>query len=191
MFIVGENLRSLISGHSICSETSFDGSSISVKLGPIIFKPAKPRGRKIKYGLHEVDDLYEKTHLDSGELLLRPKDCVLACSSERINMPLGYIGFIQTKGTLARMFVITHCADPQIDPGFCGKITLEIVNLSPFEVVLPVGSPVAQLFWQDAVQPTARLTQENMRIAKSLHYHDPSTKIRSNENGLVSIPVCW
>ncbi|TNB46789.1 deoxycytidine deaminase [Martelella lutilitoris] len=130
----------------MCPLELYDGSSILLKLGGTVFVPSKQEGRVIRYGLHEVDDFYKEKKLEEGELLLRPSECVLACSTDRIHMPAGYMGFIQTKGTLARLFVITHCTDPQIDSGFNGKITFEIVNLSPFEIVLPVGSPVAQLF---------------------------------------------
>ena len=71
---------------------------------------------------------------------------MLACSSQNITMPLGYIGFVQTKGTLARLFVAAHCADAQIEPGFSGKVTLELMNQSPFDIAIPVGANIAQIY---------------------------------------------
>lgn len=56
------------------------------------------------------------------------------------------MGFVQTKGSLARLFVTVQCCDAQIDPGFKGNITFEIVNLGPLRVKLRVDQEIAQLF---------------------------------------------
>jgi len=81
-----------------------------------------------------------------GAIDFSPGACVLACSLERIRMPLGCMGFIQTKGTIARGFVTVHLCDGQIDPGFEGRITLELVNLSHLQYVLKPGIEIAQLY---------------------------------------------
>ncbi len=72
--------------------------------------------------------------------------CLLASTEEIVEMPLDLMGFIQTKGTIARGFVTVHLCDGQIDPGFQGNVTLELVNLSPFAYRLKPGMPIAQLF---------------------------------------------
>lgn len=71
---------------------------------------------------------------------------LLACSVEYIRMPLDHMGFIQTKGSLARGFVLAHMCDGQIDPGFNGKVTFELINLSDLSYQLVYGMPIAQLF---------------------------------------------
>ena len=146
MIVVGDNLKGLIRRAEICNEELFDEYSLTLKLDDIIFRPKENTDKPIKYGTHAVDGFYEEIKLDSGELTLKPGECVLACSNQPITMPLGYIGFVQTKGTLARLFVAAHCADAQIEPGFQGKVTLEIMNNSPFNIIIPVGSPVAQIY---------------------------------------------
>jgi deoxycytidine triphosphate deaminase len=146
MFVVGENLRGLIETHDICDEKLFDNHSISINLGDTAFYPKAGEEGSILYGTHNTEDFFQEAPLSSGTLKLAPSQCVLTSSSSNIFMPQGYIGFVQTKGTLARMFVVSQCADPQIEPGFTGKITLEMVNHSPFQVEIPVGQPIAQLF---------------------------------------------
>jgi len=59
---------------------------------------------------------------------------------------MDHIGFIQTKGTIARGFVTVHLCDGQIEPGYNGRITLELVNLSSFSYILRPNTPIAQLF---------------------------------------------
>jgi deoxycytidine triphosphate deaminase len=61
-------------------------------------------------------------------------------------MPKGYMGLIQTKGSLARLFVMVQCSDAQVDPGYEGHLTFEICNLGDFVVNIKRGSKVAQLF---------------------------------------------
>jgi dCTP deaminase len=91
-----------------------------------------------------------------GSIEFPPHACILACSLERIRMPLDCMGFIQTKGTIARGFVTVHLCDGQIDPGFDGCVTLELVNLSNIRYTLTPGSPIAQLFIHQLTEPTRR-----------------------------------
>lgn len=81
-----------------------------------------------------------------GEYVLAPHGAVLACSEESVTMPCDLMGFIQTKGSLARGFLMAHTCDGQVDPGYNGKLTLELVNFSSFYYRLTPGMPIAQLF---------------------------------------------
>jgi dCTP deaminase len=146
MVVVGDNLKGLVQSKKICDKDLFDEFSIKVKLDSTIFRLDSNIDKTIKYGSHPVDEYYKKEKLENGELVLAPGECVLACSSQNVNMPLGYIGFVQTKGTLARLFVAAHCADSQIEPGFSGRVTLELMNQSPFKIAIPVGSNIAQIY---------------------------------------------
>jgi dCTP deaminase len=80
-------------------------------------------------------------------LLFEPGMRLLGCSLEVIRMPLDVMGFIQTKGSVARGFILVHSCDGQIDPGFHGKATLELMNLSQMTYQLRVAMPIAQLFF--------------------------------------------
>lgn len=146
MIVVGENLRGLINSKNICEDTLFDEFSIKLNLDKNIYRLIAPNNIPLIYGKDDVSSYY---HLDSTinhEIIIKPNECILACSSDEINMPLGYLGFVQTKGTLARLFVSAHCSDSQIEPGFSGKITLELTNHSPFSISLPVGVNIAQIY---------------------------------------------
>lgn len=145
MVVVGDNLKGLIQAKNICDESLFDEFSIKITLGRTVFRLKPKEGDIIKYGCQTVDEYYTKDEL-KDELVLAPGECVLACSAQDIKMPLGYIGFVQTKGTLARLFVAAHCADAQIEPGFSGKVTLELMNQSLFTISIPVGANIAQVY---------------------------------------------
>ena len=82
----------------------------------------------------------------SHEYILKPGQAILACSNESVKIPAGYIGFLQTKGSLARLFITVHCCDGQIEPGFEGRVTFELCNIGNLNVKLLPNSPVAQLY---------------------------------------------
>lgn len=79
-------------------------------------------------------------------LVLKPGQQIITCSQHKYIIPLDYFGLVQTKGTLARLFVQATCNDGQVEPGFEGFITLEIVNMSPWTIELPAGSEIAQMY---------------------------------------------
>jgi dCTP deaminase len=146
MLIVGENLRSLCAQHGICPAASFDQTSLTLTLDNVIFVP-KTSERPFSYPFDNAEDFFERRTLArTGTVLLTPMAAVLACSSESINMPAGYFGLLQTKGSLARLLVSAHASDGQVDPGYSGKITFELLSHAPFSVSLEVGSSIAQLF---------------------------------------------
>jgi len=91
----------------------------------------------------------------SESFRLPPQGKVLACSEEIVNMPLDLMGFVQTKGSLARGFLLAHACDGQIDPGYQGKITLEVANLSDFYYDLKPGMAFASLFFYRLTSPVA------------------------------------
>lgn len=89
----------------------------------------------------------ESRTLNPGEYLdFPPRAKILASSEEHVQMPLDCMGFIQTKGSIARAFVMTNMCDGQIDAGFRGRITFELVNLGDFLLQLVPGIEIAQLF---------------------------------------------
>lgn len=96
----------------------------------------------------------EGVNLDADGCVSFPSGCCLLASTlEHVEMPLDLMGFIQTKGTIARGFVTVHLCDGQIDPGYNGNITLELVNLSPHSYKLRPGTPIAQLFLHKLTVP--------------------------------------
>lgn len=78
---------------------------------------------------------------------LPPGGTVLACTEEEVNIPRDKFGFVQTKGSIARGFISVHMSDGQVDPGYKGKITLELFNASSFYYKLSPGMQIASLFF--------------------------------------------
>jgi len=150
VLIVGKNLDGLVRRYDICPTSLVDQFSLKLKIDSQIrrMKPIRNQvvqtvaygpGMKASLLFDDLTEVGPNIEIDPGGKLL-------ACSDATFKIPAGYFGLIQTKGTLARLFVSCTCNDGQVEPGYSGKITLEVINQSNYKVVLPVGSEVAQLF---------------------------------------------
>ena len=82
----------------------------------------------------------------NSELILEPGQFVLGITREKIKIPNGYYGFIETRGNFARAGISVTCDDGHIDPGTNGLITLEIKNNNNVRIKLYAGDLIGQLF---------------------------------------------
>jgi dCTP deaminase len=88
---------------------------------------------------------YHQIHTYEYEYYLMPKEFILAETRETIFVPNGYVGRIEGKSSLARLGLFAHVTAGFVDPGFHGKITLELFNASLFTICLRKDMPICQL----------------------------------------------
>lgn len=149
MLIVGDNLKGLINQYSIIEnpDTGFDETSISLRLDTRIIQIIPENNTIVTYGEKIPDNWIKEKIIKLNEgFVLEPHEAFLGCSNEKVKIPIGYFGLLQTKGSLARLFISVHCCDAQIEPGFQGKITFEICNNSNLRIRLLPKQKVADLF---------------------------------------------
>ncbi len=146
MCIIGDNLQGLLRQYEICPEILYDTFSIAVELDACYYK--WKAGLKNPITIDNVDGsaCYERLEMKNGEMLLKSGEGAVCCSADRYRIPPGYFGLIQTKGTIARWMIAAHLADGQVEPGFEGKVTLELMNLSPYSVLLRHRTRIAQMY---------------------------------------------
>lgn len=147
MLIVGDDLKRLIKEKKLIdNENCFDNTCVTMSMGTKVIKYKKTVDT-LEYGKKIPDDCINEINLlENGSITIPSKTSILASSLEVINMPMGYFGLLQTKGSLARLFVSLHFSDGQIDPGFSGCVTYEIFNGSEFNIVINVGHSVGNLY---------------------------------------------
>lgn len=158
MIIIEKNLEQLIAQAAVCDRALVDDYSIKIKLGRDCYRVRDESvSRSVVYESHpDPSTLFSDRVAADQNLILAPGERVLACSKHSYKMPLDCFGLVQTKGTLARLFVQATCNDGQVEPGFEGFITLELLNLSPWKVELPVGSDVAQMYVIKCSSPASK-----------------------------------
>ena len=76
---------------------------------------------------------------------LKPNEFVLGCTVEQVSIPDNIAARFEGKSTLGRLGLATHITAGFIDPGFCGKITLEIKNNNRFPIMLDWHMRIGQI----------------------------------------------
>lgn len=156
MIVIDKNLEQLTSQLEICDAFLVDDFSLKIQLGKSYYRPKKIK-EPIVYGMHpQPSTLFTEKRTIKQNLKLAPGEQIITCSNHKYKLPLDYFGLVQTKGTLARLFVEATCNDGQIEPGFEGFITLEIINNSPWTIELPVGSEIAQMYLIKCSSPASK-----------------------------------
>ncbi len=105
---------------------------------------------------------------EKGYTLL-PGECMLGSTVERISLQRWVVGRVEGKSSWGRRFLMVHSTAGFIDPGFQGRITLELVNLSKVSMTLPVGSAICQISFQH-MESAARRPYGHPELGN--HYQD-------------------
>ena len=97
-------------------------------------------------------ELMRKVDLSDGFDLL-PGSCLLASTFECVKCPADIAARVEGKSSLGRLFLAVHVTAGWIDPGWCGQVTLEVVNHGPWSVRLWAGMKIAQINFTRMHQP--------------------------------------
>jgi dCTP deaminase len=92
-----------------------------------------------------LSDNFVKTKEYIGAYIIYPRDFILASTNEWISLPDDITARIEGKSSLGRLGLIVHSTAGYIDPGFDGRITLEISNIGKNAIMLLPGMPIAQI----------------------------------------------
>ena len=94
----------------------------------------------------DLSDMMEFVRFDaSGCVVLQPGDFLLGTTEEYIELADGIAARVEGKSSLGRAGLIPHAAAGFIDPGFKGRITLEMSNLAPLPIRLCKGMRIGQI----------------------------------------------
>lgn len=92
----------------------------------------------------------------TGGIPLTPDLFILAETAETITLAPNIAARIEGRSTLGRKGIMVHVTAGFIDPGFSGKITLEIKNLSNQTHTLTPGMGISQLSFYRMNRPALR-----------------------------------
>lgn len=87
----------------------------------------------------------ETTKIVAEEYLLKPHELILCSTVEYVDIPHDIQAQVHGKSSLGRLGLLVHITAGFIDPGFKGKITLEMYNLNNRPILLRAGKPICQL----------------------------------------------
>lgn len=117
-----------------------------INQGDLIVEP-KPVIKEASIKIH-LSDSFGKSRERFGqreEYTLEPKEFVLALSAEKIKISDKYAGLYDGYIGLSSQGVSSHFGSMLIDPGFEGRVTLELFNASDKPITLKKGMRVGHL----------------------------------------------
>jgi dCTP deaminase len=132
-------------------------ASVDLRLATdfIIFRAAG-QSAYIHPGDTQIERLYERVDTGGAPFILHPGQFVLASTMEWVKLPDDLVGRVDGRSSLGRLGVLMHATAGFIDPGFNGKITLELSNVNQMPVVLKPGMRVCQISFDRMSSPAAR-----------------------------------
>lgn len=113
---------------------------------------------------------------DSSHYTLHPGRFALATTEERILLPDYIAAQVGGKSSLGRLGLVVHATAGFIDPGFEGRITLELANMGELPIVLEKGMAIGQLLFMrlglPALVPYQGKYQHQENTTESRYYEN-------------------
>ncbi|WP_456436788.1 dCTP deaminase [Methanopyrus sp.] len=99
---------------------------------------------------------------EDEEFVINPGELVLAVTHEwiEINAP-DITGVLHGRSSLGRLGIQAHVEAGYVDPGWRGRLTLELVNFNPMPVKLRPGMRVVQIVFHRLSSPAERTYAES------------------------------
>ena len=96
------------------------------------------------------------THGPDSWWTLQPGEFMLATTEEVVGLSSYVLGYVDGRSSLGRLGLLVHCSAGFIDPGFKGRITLELKNVSHQRLQIQPGQKIAQISFGMLDQPCRR-----------------------------------
>ena len=93
-----------------------------------------------------VDDLTELVTINHDQpFILQPGAFCLATTLETITLPDDLVARVDGRSSLGRLGLLVHATAGYVDPGWTGKLTLELSNQSQMPIALYHGMRISQI----------------------------------------------
>ena len=133
-------------------------ASVDLRMGNefIVFKPGHIPCIYIDQ-LDKADHYTDEVYIgDDDYFILHPGEFALGTTLEYVEIPDDLVARIEGRSSLGRLAVIVHATAGFIDPGFKGRITLELSNLGKVPVALKPKMRCSQVVFHELKTKAAR-----------------------------------
>ncbi len=90
---------------------------------------------------------------DKLPLVIQPRQFILGVTLEEIELPDNIGARIEGRSSWGRLGIIIHSTAGYVDPGFRGRLTLEISNIGMLPVLLYPGMRLCQIAFESLSSP--------------------------------------
>jgi dCTP deaminase len=124
----------------------------------------------------DIDSYMESYYISENEpFIIHPGEFALATTYETIKLPDNLVARVEGRSSMGRLGITMHVTAGYIDPGFCGKITLEISNIGKMPVALYTGQRVCQIVFETMTSPSEKPYGHPDRDSKYMGQKSPET----------------
>lgn len=88
--------------------------------------------------------------------VLHPGEFALGTTVERIGLPDDIVGRLEGKSSLGRLGLLIHSTAGYVDPGWQGRLTLELSNVANLPIVLTPGMKIGQISFSEMTTAVER-----------------------------------
>ena len=100
-----------------------------------------------------VDHLMDRVTKNEEAFIIHPGEFILATTYESVKIPDDMIARLDGRSSWGRLGIVVHSTAGSVHPGFEGKLTLEMANISKVPVMLWPGSRICQLTFEKLSSP--------------------------------------
>ena len=124
-------------------------ASIDLRLGHLFWRPRRRFAVDLRRSrLLEIEPrrYYKRMRLGVGETItIQPSDLLLGRTLEEFTVPNGYAAELTGRSSFARLGLMVNATGGFINPGWRGRMPLQLVNFSPNPIRLVAGLPICQV----------------------------------------------
>ena len=137
-------------------ETAIQPASLDVRLDRD-FRVFNVTSRPFVDVREPVDELTDLLAIEDDEpFVIQPGTFCLASTIETITIPDDIVARVDGKSSLGRLGLLVHATAGYVDPGWTGKLTLELSNQSQMPIALYYGMRIAQISFIRLTTPVDR-----------------------------------
>ena len=131
-------------------------SSVDLRLDRL-FRVFKKTERPYIDVREPCDDCTELITVEGDKpFVVRPGEFVLANTLETITLPNDLVARLDGRSSLGRLGLLVHATAGYVDPGWTGKLTLELSNVSPMPIAVYCGMKICQISFLRLSTPVDR-----------------------------------
>jgi dCTP deaminase len=134
-------------------------SSVDLRLAPVfrVFRVGILPRPYLDVG-QPMEGFTELVEVEGGEpFIIQPGEFVLAATVETITLPDDIVARVDGRSSLGRLGLLIHATAGFVDPGWTGKLTLELSNVAKMAIAVRPGMRICQISFLRLSTPAERL----------------------------------
>lgn len=109
----------------------------------LVFRNSRRPFIDVRENVYDITEVVEIG--DDTPFILHPGEFVLAGTLEKVTLPDDIVARLEGKSSLGRLGLLIHSTAGYVDPGWSGRLTLELSNVANLPITLYSGMRIGQI----------------------------------------------